>query len=346
MYIIGIAIVIATIIVIVVLRNKKIENELKNKVSQGDIQAHYDLARRYQRKKPGEATQLFEQAAKNGYAQAQLMLGLQYKEGNGIEKDSVQAIQWFHKAAEQGLAEAQYNYALCCRSGEGIEENPHQAAQWFEKAAEQNHAGAQYELGHCYMMGCGVDENANTAIYWFQKAADNGLISAQAVVGYKKIENHEDLKNHLGYNVIVKPLQYALVKQGYHLSGSCDKATYGYVGNIYITDESHKRIGSIHFASRLWDLGNVEYSLQCANLVKSSSDIYAGELKYMAIQNGKMGVLLRSDIATATNPPDIPEWLMIGAELFKASGYDFTDPDWVHERGFLDYRKYLNVMFR
>ena len=52
-----------------------------------------------------EKTELFKQTkalAKQGYADAQSVLGFIYKKGDVIEKDFQEASKWFKKAADQG----------------------------------------------------------------------------------------------------------------------------------------------------------------------------------------------------------------------------------------------------
>ena len=125
-------------------RDIKAEQELKDRANQGDVQAQYDLACRYQqRRKQSEATQLFEQAAQNGHTLAQYHWGKINKEGNNVERNPAQAVYWFEKAAEQGCADAQYELGHCYQAGIGIAPNTIQATVWFEKAAKQGHADAQ-----------------------------------------------------------------------------------------------------------------------------------------------------------------------------------------------------------
>ena len=49
----------------------------------------------------------FRPAAEQGNATAQVLLGVCYREGNGVEQDDAEAEKWFRMAAEQGNAEAQ-----------------------------------------------------------------------------------------------------------------------------------------------------------------------------------------------------------------------------------------------
>jgi tetratricopeptide (TPR) repeat protein len=324
--VIAIIITIIAIIVIKAMMGNMGEKDLLAEAERGNAQAQYELAVIYQRKnRDSDAARLFEKSAESGYAPAQLAIGLLYKEGYGFEKkDIVRAFQWFQKAAEQGLADAQYNIACCYASGYGVKEDRCQAAQWFEKAAELDHADAQYKIGHCYMTGCGVDENDDKAIYWLQKAANNGIRAARDIMGFREIEEDSELKNCIGYTEIVKPLQYALVKRGYQLSGHSDKTGFGSCGVIYVysKDKSSNHIGQIAFAKSPAAIGSWKHNLAIDNIGAKSPDVHAGEMKYMAIQNKSESVLLRSDMATATNDPSaIPEWLIVGKNIFEEKDY-------------------------
>jgi len=193
-FIIGIAIVAVTVIVLVVLRNRKIMNELINQANQGDVQAQYDLARKYQQKKPDEALQLFEKSAKNGHPQAQLVLGIIYKEGNGVEKNPVQAVHWFEQAAEQGLADAQYELGYCYMMGQGIKEDDVKAFSWFEKAGANGSTNAQtfksladvqFKMALAYKVGEeGKEKDLVKAMTYLEKAADQKHKDAQYELGY------------------------------------------------------------------------------------------------------------------------------------------------------------------
>ena len=66
---------------------------------------------------------------------AQLGLASCYENGNGVEKDLVEAAMWYRKAADQGDAEAQLVLGVCCRDGVGIIQNYEDAFRWFLKAS-------------------------------------------------------------------------------------------------------------------------------------------------------------------------------------------------------------------
>ncbi len=52
-----------------------------------------------------------ERRAQAGDVQAQIELGMAYKEGEGVPKDLATARKWFLEAAGQGSADGQYNLA-------------------------------------------------------------------------------------------------------------------------------------------------------------------------------------------------------------------------------------------
>jgi len=186
--------VLVLIIGLAVWMDKRKEKKLIALANLGNTQAQYDLAIRYRYKKPGEAFQLFEKAAKSGYAQAQLALALQYKEGNGIEKNLAQTIYWLEKASEQGLADAQYELGYCCMMGQGIKEDDVKAFNWFKKAVDNGStkaktfkslADVQYKLALAYKAGEeGKEKDPVKAMTYLTKAAENGHADAQYELGY------------------------------------------------------------------------------------------------------------------------------------------------------------------
>ena len=81
-------------------------------------------------------------------------------------------MKWNRKAAEQGYALAQINLGLCYAKGEGVPQDQVEAVKWFRKAAEQGHTRAQYKLGVCYTNGDGVLKDDVEAYAWFNLSAD------------------------------------------------------------------------------------------------------------------------------------------------------------------------------
>ena len=98
------------------------------------------------------------------------------------------------EAAEQGDAEAQYMVGKCYLTGEGTEKNKIIAFRWFKKSAEQGHAKAQYETGRCYLEGKGTEVES---LEWYKKAAEQGYAEAQYKVGNAYVrENGQEPHYH------------------------------------------------------------------------------------------------------------------------------------------------------
>ncbi len=80
--------------------------------------------------------------------------------------------------AEAGDADAQLVLGLMYSIGEGVEQDLKEAVKWLQKAADQRNAKAQYMLGRWYYDGEMVEQDFKAAFKWFQKAADQGDVEA------------------------------------------------------------------------------------------------------------------------------------------------------------------------
>jgi uncharacterized protein len=124
------------------------------------------------------------QRAEQGSAEAQAILGMAYRDGEGVPKDDAQAITWFRKSAEQGNARAQGALGKAYLEGNGVTRDVANAVVWLLKAVEQGDAEAQVELGHAYRQGAGVPQDYAKAMNLFRKAADQGYARAFKSIAY------------------------------------------------------------------------------------------------------------------------------------------------------------------
>ena len=168
---------------------------------------------------------------------------------------SIEEVQWFQQAARQGHAEAQYTLAWMYAQGKGVSQNLPQAAKLFRRAALKGYAEAQYHLGQMYIQGIGVPQNFTQAAHWFVKAAMQGHAAArQARINlYLKIAEQGDVQAQYllwemsaqGETKINQPLQWLeksaqqgyvkaqytlanLYEQGDEVARDFTKATYWY----------------------------------------------------------------------------------------------------------------------
>jgi TPR repeat protein len=121
-----------------------------------------------------------ETVAQTGDARAQLLLGLGYSEGIGNvwPKCTDRATYWMQEAAKQGYVEAQVQLAYMFEAGKLGEPNATLARYWYEHAADQGHGQAQYQLGRMYHDGRGVEQNHERGAFWVELAARQGLNDA------------------------------------------------------------------------------------------------------------------------------------------------------------------------
>jgi uncharacterized protein len=130
-----------------------------------------------------KARRLFEEATKQGYTKAELMLGTLYYEGLGGDQDYAKARSYFEKAATLNQPSAQFFLGVMEQLGKGTEKNDAKAAQWYEKSARQGHVRANVALGMLYASGKGVKEDLHKAHDYFEFAALRGHNVAQLKLG-------------------------------------------------------------------------------------------------------------------------------------------------------------------
>ena len=130
-----------------------------------------------------KAKHLFLQAAEQGYADAQKILGdLSYGDLSYISSSYDVPEKWYRKAAEQEHREAQYFLANIIHRrlqetlyNEQYEEykemlNAEPPNKWYRKAAEQGHPEAQNSLGASYE----TKKDYEQAAEWYRKSAEQG----------------------------------------------------------------------------------------------------------------------------------------------------------------------------
>ncbi len=135
-----------------------------------------------------EAVAWFRKAAEQGNASAQNNLGWMYDEGRGVPQSDTEAVSWYRKAAEQGEAMGQNNLGGMYAEGRGVPQSDTEAVSWYRKAAEQGEAMGQYNLGVMYAAGRGVTQSDTEAVSWYRKASEQG----NALAKYKLGEMYEN----------------------------------------------------------------------------------------------------------------------------------------------------------
>lgn len=133
----------------------------------------------YQRNAYTEALQWCRLAARQGSADAQLILGDIYLYGKGTEEDHAEAAKWYRKAAGQDVARAQLCIGTLLYCGDGVPQDYTEAFNWLSKAAEKGDAVAQLLLGEMYAGGEGVPADTEEAAKWYRLSAAQGNSAAK-----------------------------------------------------------------------------------------------------------------------------------------------------------------------
>lgn len=90
----------------------------------------------YRSNDAAEARQHLVPLARDGFADAQLLMGVMAVD---FDQNYSEAARWLHKAAEQNVGTAQRYLGVMYHSGEGVERNEATSRYWHEQA---NHNGA------------------------------------------------------------------------------------------------------------------------------------------------------------------------------------------------------------
>lgn len=172
---------------------------------------------------PSHVFSLLTDAANNGMGDAQYMIGACYYQGYGVDQDLNLALEWYTKGAENGNANAQYMVGLAYTNSSKYNE----AYQWFKKSAEQGNAYAQKELGVLYYWGRGVVEDNDLAFEWFSKSAKNGYSWGKYWLGSMYQSGYGTSKNR------ETALEWYQASLGSGSDDGLKSAVYNAMGNLF-----------------------------------------------------------------------------------------------------------------
>ena len=140
---------------------------------------------------PERASVWLRQAAEQGHATAQRMIGAYHAEGRGgVPQDFPLAAEWYAAAAEQGDATAQRRLGRLYQDGRGVDANPGLAVDLFAKASAQGDVEAHRDLAYMYYFGMGVPRDFEVAAKLFKTAAAAGSNAAEFDLGRLYYRGH------------------------------------------------------------------------------------------------------------------------------------------------------------
>ena len=109
--------------------------------------------------------------------------GLEFLNGDGIDRDFSRAIDLCTVAAFFGDATGQYCLGQLYDDGSGVRKDQIEALRWLRLAVAQDNAMAQNRLGMMYVRGQGVLKNEVEGVRLVRLAADKGFAKAQNNMG-------------------------------------------------------------------------------------------------------------------------------------------------------------------
>ncbi|WP_026767434.1 tetratricopeptide repeat protein [Selenomonas ruminantium] len=131
------------------------------------------------RKEYNEALLWAEKAAEKDYADAKILIGTMYYNGEGVESSYRKAFEWYENAAKDGSDWGMVYLAGCYERGDGVAQNWSKAYEWYSKAAEAGNENAQEWL----------EENGSTEAKKIKQFSENAIAELCSVIIHGRLEN-------------------------------------------------------------------------------------------------------------------------------------------------------------
>ena len=149
----------------------------------GNPQAQLELGLRFRdgrgtARDDEESLKWLRKAADNGAGAAMELLAQAYESGLGVAPDHEEALRWWNRAADAGSANALLFMAKACETGTGVVKDRSRAMRYYESAAERGSAEAMFTLANWYYHGTGRTADPVKALKWYTKAADQSYKDA------------------------------------------------------------------------------------------------------------------------------------------------------------------------
>ncbi len=116
--------------------------------------------------------------AKNGSADAQIIVAAMYFEGNQLKQSNEKAYRWYRRATRGSrfhpvMGVAHHEVGIMYIEGIGTDKNIEKGFKFLKNAAEAGYSKSQMTLGIKYFFGTGVDKDLVEARTWLTMAAEN-----------------------------------------------------------------------------------------------------------------------------------------------------------------------------
>lgn len=109
-----------------------------------------------------------------GLSEAQLLLGMHYMMGMGIENNPQKGLEWYQKSAAQNNTNALALMGAIYRDGVLVEKNSTEALRLFTQSAKQGNYRAAASIALMFEEADGVGKDDLTALMWYDIAVAYG----------------------------------------------------------------------------------------------------------------------------------------------------------------------------
>lgn len=142
-----------------------------------------DIVVAYKQGKFAEVAQLLEPLAKNGQHQAEELLGIMNRLGQGMPKDPAKAMTLLQRAADANRPLAQHHIGSMYYAGEGVGADPVKALMWlyiaivhYQDGAEKDRARADRDTIYAQLSRRDKERARELARGWLEKKDEAHLL--------------------------------------------------------------------------------------------------------------------------------------------------------------------------
>ena len=126
-----------------------------------------------------EAEKFLRKAAYFGYVEAQLKYGMSLLQNSRTADRTNQGLEYIRKALNGGSSEAYYSYGMLLKEGEVVEKDEELAAQYLKIGADLGYEKSINEYANCLFNGIGVESNEEESIKYYELSASKGNKEAE-----------------------------------------------------------------------------------------------------------------------------------------------------------------------
>lgn len=140
-------------------------------------------------KEAEEGVKWLKLAAEQNMVPANVKIGIQYSQGEGVPQDFATAYSYYLKAAQAGDSLGIYLVGVSLYRGQGVGKNRTKAFEWLNKSItldlpEENKSDAFFAIAQMYLIGDGVERNHQNALNMLRKAASSGHLESRKYIEY------------------------------------------------------------------------------------------------------------------------------------------------------------------